>query len=38
MYAAAPNPKPYRPSTSPLPTIVRRPADSGLFRGWGPTL
>ena len=31
-------PKPFRPSAPALPTVVRRPADSGLFRGWGPTL
>jgi hypothetical protein len=30
--------KPFRPASPARPTLVRRPADSGLFRGWGPTL
>ena len=26
------------PTTAPIPTLVRVPQDSSLFRGWGLTL
>ena len=38
MTAFTTQPKPFRPSSPALPTLIRRPVDSGLFRGWGPTL
>jgi hypothetical protein len=27
-----------QPSVQPGPTLIRRPQDSSLFRGWGVTL